>query len=172
MAVLVLLWISAIFSAVIDNIPFTATMLPIVAYLSRSMPGIHGAVLWWALCLGACLGGNGTLIGASANVVTAGLAEKAGHPVSFARYLRVAVVPTLMTVVLCTFWLLAAESWVDRRTLVWHIYGTVFRPAVKPMNPAWWSGKMPKPMYDDEHPAGPRLKARTPVVPIGEEVEE
>ena len=109
-AVLMVLWVSAIFSAIIDNIPFTATMLPVVAYLTNSMPGVHGAVLWWALCLGACLGGNGTLIGASANVVTAGLAEKAGYPISFTRYLRVAAVPTLMTVVLCTFWLLAADS--------------------------------------------------------------
>jgi Na+/H+ antiporter NhaD/arsenite permease-like protein len=108
-AVLMVLWVSAVLSAIIDNIPFTATMLPVVAYLTNSIPGIHGAVLWWALCLGACLGGNATLIGASANVVTAGLAEKAGHPVSFTRYLRVAAVPTLLTVVLSTCWLLAAD---------------------------------------------------------------
>jgi len=106
-AVLMVLWVSAILSAIIDNIPFTATMLPVVAYLTNSIPGIHGAVLWWALCLGACLGGNATLIGASANVVTAGLAERAGYPVSFTRYLRVAAVPTLITMILCTFWLLA-----------------------------------------------------------------
>jgi Na+/H+ antiporter NhaD/arsenite permease-like protein len=109
MAVLVVVWVSAILSAIIDNIPFTATMLPIVAYLTSSIPGIHGAVLWWALCLGACLGGNATLIGASANVVTAGLAEKAGHPISFTRYLRVAALPTSITVLLATFWLLVVE---------------------------------------------------------------
>ena len=109
MAVILVLWVSAILSAIIDNIPFTATMLPIVAYLTGAIPGVHSGVLWWALSLGACLGGNGTLIGASANVVTAGLAEKAGHPVSFMQYLRVAAAPTLITVVLAMAWLLLVE---------------------------------------------------------------
>lgn len=108
-AVLLVLWVSAIFSAIIDNIPFTATMLPIVAYLSTSIPGVHGGVLWWALALGACLGGNGTLIGASANVVTAGLAEKAGHPIGFLEYLRVAFLPMLITVTLAMMWLVFVE---------------------------------------------------------------
>ena len=108
-AVLLVLWVSAIFSAIIDNIPFTATMLPIVAYLSTSVPGVQGGVLWWALALGACLGGNGTLIGASANVVTAGLAEKAGHPIGFMEYLRVAFLPMLITVVLAMVWLVFVE---------------------------------------------------------------
>jgi Na+/H+ antiporter NhaD/arsenite permease-like protein len=109
LAVLIVLWVSAILSAIVDNIPFTATMLPIVGYLSTSIPGIHGSVLWWALSLGACLGGNGTLIGASANVVTAGLAEKAGHPITFNQYLRIALLPMLLTVVLSMLWLLAVE---------------------------------------------------------------
>jgi len=108
-AVLLVLWVSAIFSAIIDNIPFTATMLPIVAYLTDSVPGVQGGVLWWALALGACLGGNGTLIGASANVVTAGLAEKAGHPIRFMEYLRVAFLPMLITVALAMAWLLFVE---------------------------------------------------------------
>ncbi|HKJ08454.1 MAG TPA: SLC13 family permease [Gammaproteobacteria bacterium] len=105
-AVILVLWVSAIFSAIIDNIPFTATMMPIVAYLTASVPGVHGAVLWWALSLGACLGGNGTLIGASANVVTAGLAEKAGYPITFTEYLRIAFVPMLITVAISMVWLL------------------------------------------------------------------
>jgi len=108
-AVLLVLWVSAIFSAIIDNIPFTATMLPIVAYLTTSIDGIHGGVLWWALALGACLGGNGTLIGASANVVTAGMAEKAGHPIGFVEFLRVAFPPMLITIALATVWLLMFE---------------------------------------------------------------
>ena len=66
-------------------------------------------MLWWALSLGACLGGNGTLIGASANVVTAGMAEKAGYPMSFNHYMKVALVPMLITVVLSMGWLLAME---------------------------------------------------------------
>lgn len=108
-AVLLVLWVSAIFSAIIDNIPFTATMLPIVAYLTTSIDGINGGALWWALALGACLGGNGTLIGASANVVTAGMAEKAGHPIGFMEYLRVAFLPMLITVALAMVWLLLFE---------------------------------------------------------------
>ena len=109
LAVLIVLWVSAILSAIIDNIPFTATMLPIVAYLTDTIPGVHNGVLWRALSLGACLGGNGTLIGASANVVTAGLAEKAGYAVSFNHYLKVAMIPMLITVVLSMVWLLAVE---------------------------------------------------------------
>ena len=106
LAVPIVLWVLAILSAIIDNIPFTATKLPKVAHLTDSISGIHGNVLWWALSLGAYLGGNGTLIGASANVVTAGLAEKAGYPVSFNHYLKVALVPTLITVTLAMAWLL------------------------------------------------------------------
>ena len=66
-------------------------------------------MLWWALSLGACLGGNGTIIGASANVVTVGLAEKAGHPVGFMAYMKIALLPMLITVGLSTVWLLAFE---------------------------------------------------------------
>ncbi len=109
LAVLIVLWVSAILSAIIDNIPFTATMLPIVAYLTTSIPGINHTVLWWALSLGACLGGNGTLIGASANVVTAGMAEKAGYPVSFNHYMKVALIPMLITVSLSMVWLIFVE---------------------------------------------------------------
>jgi Na+/H+ antiporter NhaD/arsenite permease-like protein len=108
-AILMILWVSAIASAIIDNIPFTATMLPIVAYLTQVIPGAQSGVLWWALSLGACLGGNGTMIGASANVVTVGMAEKAGYPISFMYYLKAAFIPMIITVILCSFWLLLVE---------------------------------------------------------------
>lgn len=108
-ALAVVLWVSALLSAVIDNIPFTATMLPVVSYLNQTIPGAEGGVLWWALALGACLGGNGTMIGASANVVTVGLLDKAGYPVSFMRYLRLAFPPMLLTVGMCMLWLLFLE---------------------------------------------------------------
>lgn len=108
-AILMVLWVSAIASAIIDNIPFTATMLPIVAYLTQVIPGAQSGVLWWALALGACLGGNGTMIGASANVVTVGMAERAGYKISFMYYMKVAAVPMLITIVLCSFWLLLVE---------------------------------------------------------------
>jgi Na+/H+ antiporter NhaD/arsenite permease-like protein len=100
------LWVSAIASAFIDNIPFTATMLPIIAFLNQTIPGADSGVLWWSLALGACLGGNGTMIGASANVVTVGLAERAGYQISFLAYIKACFVPMLITVTLCMIYLL------------------------------------------------------------------
>jgi Na+/H+ antiporter NhaD/arsenite permease-like protein len=105
-AILLVLWVSAISSAFIDNIPFTATMLPIVAYLTQVIPGAESMVLWWALSIGACYGGNGTLIGASANVVTAGLAEKAGHPISFNEFLKYGMPTMLVSVLVATIYIL------------------------------------------------------------------
>lgn len=107
-AVIMILWVSAIASAFIDNIPFTATMLPIVYFLNQTIPGAESGVLWWALALGACLGGNGTLIGASANVITVGLAEKAGYHISFAGYMKACFMPMLITVALAMVYLLLA----------------------------------------------------------------
>jgi Na+/H+ antiporter NhaD/arsenite permease-like protein len=107
-AVILVVWVSALASAAIDNIPFTATMLPIVAFLNHNIPGAESGVLWWALALGACFGGNGTMIGASANVVTVGLAEKAGHHISFIAYLKACLAPMLLTVALATAYLLIA----------------------------------------------------------------
>jgi len=105
-AALIVLWVSAIASAIIDNIPFTATVMPIVAFLTTSIPGAETGVLWWALALGACLGGNGTMIGASANVVTVGMADKAGYHISFMEYLKVAFVPMLLTIIFSMAWIL------------------------------------------------------------------
>jgi Na+/H+ antiporter NhaD/arsenite permease-like protein len=105
-AVLMVLWVSALASAAIDNIPFTATMLPIIAFLNANIPGAENGVLWWALALGACFGGNGTMIGASANVVTVGLAEKAGYHISFLYYLKACFVPMLITIILSSAYLL------------------------------------------------------------------
>jgi Na+/H+ antiporter NhaD/arsenite permease-like protein len=108
MAVIMVLWVSAIASAFIDNIPFTATMLPIVYFLNHTIPGAQSGVLWWALALGACLGGNGTMIGASANVVTVGMAEKAGYQISFMEYMKACFVPMLLSVALAMGYLLIA----------------------------------------------------------------
>jgi Na+/H+ antiporter NhaD/arsenite permease-like protein len=104
-AIIMILWVSAIASAFIDNIPFTATMLPIVMFLNESM-GVTNNVLWWSLALGACLGGNGTMIGASANVVTVGLMEKAGYHVSFLGYMRACWWPMMITVIISMGYLL------------------------------------------------------------------
>jgi len=107
-AIIIVLWVSAIASAFIDNIPFTATMLPIIAFLNQTIPGAESGVLWWSLALGACLGGNGTMIGASANVVTVGLAEKAGYHISFLDYMKACWWPMMITVTICMVYLLMA----------------------------------------------------------------
>ncbi|MEI6101419.1 MAG: ArsB/NhaD family transporter, partial [Eubacteriales bacterium] len=101
LTVIAILWISALASAFIDNIPFVATMIPLV----KSMGALTGMALgpvWWALALGACLGGNGTIIGASANVVAIGMAEEHGIKISFKKYFKVAFPLMLLTVAVCT----------------------------------------------------------------------
>ncbi|GAA4237458.1 ArsB/NhaD family transporter [Actinomadura meridiana] len=101
-ASMLLLWASAGLSALVDNIPYVATMSPIVSDLVQQHPGTEGHVLWWSLALGADLGGNATAIGASANVVVLGLAARNGTPISFWRFTRYGLVVTLLTVALCT----------------------------------------------------------------------
>jgi len=100
-----ILWISAIMSAFVDNIPFTATMLPIVGYLSQVIPG-SANTLWWALALGACLGGNGTMIGASANVVTIGIADAKGYKTTFGGFMKTAFPFMIISIFLCQLWLM------------------------------------------------------------------
>jgi len=100
-----ILWVAAIMSAFVDNIPFTATMLPIVAYLSTAIPGSENT-LYWALALGACLGGNGTIIGASANVVTMGIAEARGYRITFVGFMKVAFPFMILSVLVAHAWLL------------------------------------------------------------------
>ena len=100
-----ILWVAAIMSAFVDNIPFTATMLPIVAYLSGVIPGAENT-LWWALALGACFGGNGTIIGASANVVTMGIAESRGYRISFIGFMKTAFPFMIITILVAHAWLL------------------------------------------------------------------
>jgi Na+/H+ antiporter NhaD/arsenite permease-like protein len=107
-AIIMILWVSAIASAFIDNIPFTATMLPVVLFMSDSFGLPKDNVLWWSLSLGACLGGNGTMIGASANVVTVGMAEKAGYPISFVEYMKMCWWPMMITVTISMVYLLIA----------------------------------------------------------------
>ena len=108
LAIILILWVSAISSAFIDNIPFTATMLPVVLFMSDSFGLPKDNVLWWSLSLGACLGGNGTMIGASANVVTVGLAEKAGYHISFLAYMKACWWPMMITVTISMVYLLIA----------------------------------------------------------------
>ena len=101
-ASMALLWGSAVLSAIVDNIPYVATMSPVVAELVRGdYAGQDPQVLWWSLALGADLGGNATAIGASANVVVLGMAERAGRPISFWEFTRYGLVVTVITVALC-----------------------------------------------------------------------
>jgi Na+/H+ antiporter NhaD/arsenite permease-like protein len=98
---MVILWSSAILSAIIDNIPFVATMIPLIKAMAPSFGGPEGLMpLWWSLSLGACLGGNGTLIGASANLVVAGFAERAGQPIRFVQYTLMAFPIMLLSIVI------------------------------------------------------------------------
>ena len=87
-AAMLVVWISAFVSTAIDNIPFVATMIPLIKSMEESMGGREAMMpVWWALSLGACFGGNGSLIAASANVIVAGMAQREGHPISFGRFL-------------------------------------------------------------------------------------
>ncbi len=104
---LVILWASTFFSAFINNIPFVATLIPVIHSMGDTFG--HGAALnplWWSLVLGACLGGNGTLIGASANVMVASFAERAGSPMTFLKYTLHGLPLTLLTVAVANVYLL------------------------------------------------------------------
>jgi len=104
-AILIILWVSAIASAFIDNIPYTATMIPIVLQISDGA-NVDLAPLIWALAFGACLGGNGTLIGASANVVMAGMSEEAGYPVSFNEFFKAGFPIMILTTLIVSFYMI------------------------------------------------------------------
>ncbi len=104
-AVLIILWVSAIASAFIDNIPYTATMIPVVLQISYEL-NIDLNPLIWALAFGACLGGNGTLIGASANVVTAGMSEEAGYPISFNEFFKAGFPIMILTTAIVSFYMI------------------------------------------------------------------
>jgi Na+/H+ antiporter NhaD/arsenite permease-like protein len=93
---LAILWGGAIFSAFIDNIPFVATMIPLVQAMGSTFSDLNP--IWWSLALGACLGGNGTLVGASANLVVAGLAEKSGYKIGFAQFMKLGIAVMVITV--------------------------------------------------------------------------
>lgn len=100
---LVLLWASALLSSILDNIPFVATLIPLI--LAMQADGIDVTSFWWAISLGACLGGNGTMIGASANVVLSDISTKHGYPITFKSYLKVGMPFMLLSIVIATVFL-------------------------------------------------------------------
>ncbi|MFN2107626.1 MAG: SLC13 family permease, partial [Candidatus Promineifilaceae bacterium] len=106
LAMIAVIWLSALLSTVIANIPFTAAMLPVVAYLTVTIPGANSKVLFFCLSVGSAMGGNGSLIGASANLVTGGIADRAGYPISYGYFFRKGIFALLITVGLATVWLI------------------------------------------------------------------
>jgi Na+/H+ antiporter NhaD/arsenite permease-like protein len=101
---LLILWLSAIASAFVDNIPFVATMIPLIQDMG-SMGITNLEPLWWSLSLGACLGGNGTLIGASANLIVAGMSAKEGQPIKFMQYLKYGFPLMILSIMISTIYL-------------------------------------------------------------------
>jgi Na+/H+ antiporter NhaD/arsenite permease-like protein len=104
---LVMLWGGAIVSALVDNIPFVITLIPLIKGIAPAMGG-DAAILpiWWSLALGACLGGNGTLIGSAANLTVAGIAERSGAPIGFWRFNAAAFPLMLVSIALCHVYVL------------------------------------------------------------------
>ena len=103
MTLLILLIASALLSCILDNIPFVATLIPLIIVMGES--GVDVMPLWWAISLGACLGGNGTIIGASANVVLTGISAKHGHPISFNQFLKIGFPTMIMSVAISAVYL-------------------------------------------------------------------
>jgi Na+/H+ antiporter NhaD/arsenite permease-like protein len=98
---LVILWVSGIFSAVIDNVPFVAAMIPVIKQLGTMINNPEAMhPVWWSLALGTCLGGNGTMIGASANIVAIGIANRNGFHISFKEYTKIGVIFTLPAIII------------------------------------------------------------------------
>ncbi|MDK2585175.1 ArsB/NhaD family transporter [Romboutsia sedimentorum] len=104
LTMLIILWISAIVSSFLDNIPFVATLIPLI--LTMEAQGIDVVPLWWATSLGACLGGNGTLIGASANIVLANVGQKHGYPITFKNYFKIGFPIMILTIIISTAYLI------------------------------------------------------------------
>ena len=102
--ILLILWVSAIVSAFVDNIPFVMAMVPVIAAMAKAAT-LNPIPLYWALSLGGCLGGNGTLVGASANVVVAGIAERHGYTISFRSFIRYGMPVLMLTVGLASIYL-------------------------------------------------------------------
>ena len=107
---LLILWVSGFTSMVIDNIPFVTVMIPVIMGIQSQLVGADTEILWWALSLGACLGGNGTLIGASANIISVDLAKKEGVNISFLEYMKFSLPLTICVLGICSVYLFFATN--------------------------------------------------------------
>jgi Na+/H+ antiporter NhaD/arsenite permease-like protein len=97
-----IVWVAALGSALVDNIPFTTAMIPVVRDLQEAAGATGDDAYWWSLALGACFGGNATMIAAAANVAAAGMAERAGTPIGFLAFLKVGLPATIVSIALAT----------------------------------------------------------------------
>jgi Na+/H+ antiporter NhaD/arsenite permease-like protein len=105
MTSIVIIWISGLFSAFVDNIPYVATMIPLVEHIGDTLGHAEIIPLWWSLALGSCFGGNGTLIGASANVVSVGIAAKSGYKISFMQFTKYGSIITFISLFFSTIYI-------------------------------------------------------------------
>jgi Na+/H+ antiporter NhaD/arsenite permease-like protein len=111
LATSIIVWVSGILSAIIDNIPYVATMIPVVKEMSVKFGAQAVLPIWWALSLGACLGGNGTLIGASSNIVVADIAKRNGYNLTFVSYLKYGVPMTILSLGISHLYLMIRYFW-------------------------------------------------------------
>ena len=111
-AITLIIWVSAFTSAFLDNIPYTATMIPIIQILANDIDTLDIKILAWALSFGACLGGNGTLLGASANIVTAGISTNKGFGISFLNFFYPGMITMIITVAIANLYMMVVYVWV------------------------------------------------------------
>jgi Na+/H+ antiporter NhaD/arsenite permease-like protein len=111
LATLLIIWVSAVASAIVANIPFTAAIVPVTVFLTQTLPGAENNVLYWGLALGAGLGGNATYIGSAPNIVAVGIMDRAGFRLKFEDFSRVGVPVTFVTVLVPTLWILIRYFW-------------------------------------------------------------
>ena len=104
-ASMLILWASGIISGIIDNIPYTATMSPMLVEIQKTMGADYTTPLWWCLSLGACLGGNMTMIGAAANVIVSESAAKEGHPMFFLRFMKYGVIVVAISLIISSLYI-------------------------------------------------------------------
>jgi Na+/H+ antiporter NhaD/arsenite permease-like protein len=110
-ATTLVIWVSAIASAIVANIPFTSAIIPVVVFLSQSIPGADNNVLYWALSLGACFGGNATYIGAAPNIIALGIMDRAGYRVKFGEFSRIGIPVTVVTLLVPMVWIFIRYFW-------------------------------------------------------------
>ena len=103
--ILVVVWSAGFLSGIVDNIPFTAAMLPVAKFLTNTVPGASNQVIYYSLSIGAGMGGNSTLIGASANLVTAGIAERAGYRITYIDFIKIGMPSMILTIAVGVVWL-------------------------------------------------------------------